>query len=110
MQGNQEAIIISQEYNGNNALVFYIAVYGSIVSSTYSFNVYADTKENSKIQLNEIIKGSIMQDEILNFKFIIQGESPRNITVEHKENVGDTAIILKSCGGTRFSSSCQVSR
>lgn len=100
--------MVSQSSYDTAPSVYYIAIHGGMVSSTYSFNVYAESVGNTLIQLNEMVRGNLYENETQNYKFIIQGNSPRNVTVELKEMIGSTALIIRMCGSTKYMPSCVI--
>lgn len=97
-EDGNEAITISKKerdsYNATNK--FYITVFGKY-DSAYVLNAYYTSRNNDYLLFGETMTGSIINNEVVNYRLNIYGDGTAKITLDLISETGNVDLFIKQC-------------
>ena len=75
---------------------FYITVFGRY-DSAYILTAYYTSRNNDYLLFGETMSGSILNDELVNFRLNLYGSGSSNITLDLISETGNADLVIKQC-------------
>lgn len=75
---------------------FYVAIYGSS-DAAYILDVYHTSKNNDFLMFGETMTGTVLNNELLNFRLNIYGSGTVNLTLDLVSETGNADLFVKQC-------------